>query len=142
MIVGDLTRDAAAQSFISLANADAYLAPEGRADWLAAGDDARSAALVRASRWLAARYRFGPLTPAGLTRLGHVAARIAAETLDTPIFAGTDTARAIKTAKAGSASITYQDGLSADAAGLAWPWLAPMLDGLIRRGSGIGALVV
>lgn len=138
LIVGNLLTDPAAQSFISVAAADAYLMPERHEAWDLAGDDRREAALVQASRWLAGAYDFRPLDFAQMIRLGQVAARLAVEMLSSrkaSLFAGTDTAKAIKTAKAGSAEITYQDGLKADAAGMAWPWLKPMLAGLIVSGN-------
>ena len=49
-----------------------------------------------------------------------------------PLFAGTETGKVVKSATAGSVSVTYQDGIRADAAGMAWPWLKPMLAGLIH----------
>lgn len=132
LTVGNLLTDPAAQSFISVADADAYLMPERIEAWDLARSDRREAALVQASRWLAATYRFRPLDSAGLVRLGHVAARLAGETIGKPMFAGINTAKAIKSAGAGSAQITFRDDLKADAAGLAWPWLKPMLAGLVH----------
>lgn len=141
--VGNLLTDPAAQSFISLVDADDYLAPEQNTAWDIARNDQREAALVRASRWLVGAYRFLPLDDTGLVQIGRVAARLAAETMtlhgdsDTtvrPLFAGTDTGKVVKSATAGSVAVTYQDGIRADAAGMAWPWLKPMLAGLIRSG--------
>lgn len=149
LIVGNLLTDPAAQSFISLVDADAYLAPEQNTAWDVARNDQREAALVRASRWLVGTYRFLPLDDAGLVQIGRVAARLAAETMtlqgDTkadvrPLFAGTDTGKVVKSATAGSVSVTYQDGIRADAAGMAWPWLKPMLAGLIRSGNTVPVL--
>ena len=149
LIVGNLLTDPAAQSFISLIDADDYLAPEQNTAWDVARNDQREAALVRASRWLVGAYRFLPLTDAGLVQIGRVAARLAAETLvlesDTkstvrPLFAGTETGKVVKSATAGSVSVTYQDGIRADAAGMAWPWLKPMLAGLIRSGNTVPVL--
>ena len=143
LIVGNLLTDPAAQSFISLVDADDYLAPEQNTAWDIARNDQREAALVRASRWLVGAYRFLPLDDTGLVQIGRVAARLAAETMtlhgdsDTtvrPLFAGTDTGKVVKSATAGSVAVTYQDGIRADAAGMAWPWLKPMLAGLIRSG--------
>lgn len=149
LIVGNLLTDPAAQSFISLADADDYLAPEQNTAWDIARNDQREAALVRASRWLVGAYRFLPLDDAGLIQIGRVVARLAAETMtlqgdaDTtvrPLFAGTDTGKVVKSATAGSVSVTYQDGIRADAAGMAWPWLKPMLAGLIRSGNTVPVL--
>ena len=134
LIVGNLLTDPAAQSFISLADADDYLAPEQNTAWDIARNDQREAALVRASRWLVGVYRFLPLDDTGLVQIGRVAARLAAETVGNPLFAGTDTGKVVKSATAGSVAVTYQDGIRADAAGMAWPWLKPMLAGLIRSG--------
>ena len=149
LIVGNLLTDLAAQSFISLVDADDYLAPEQNTAWDIARNDQREAALVRASRWLVGAYRFLPLDDARLVQIGRVAARLAAETMtlqgdsDTtvrPLFAGTDTGKVVKSATAGSVSVTYQDGIKADAAGMAWPWLKPMLAGLIRSGNTVPVL--
>lgn len=147
IITDDLLTNPAAQSFISLEDADAYLAPEQRHAWDAAPNDQREAALVQASRWLVAAYRLRPLDAVGLVRVGHIVARLAAETLaegSLNLFTGTNTAKAIKSIKAGSVDVVYQDTLKADAAGRAWSWLDPMLSGLLlpRLGIGIGALVV
>lgn len=143
MIVGDLTTDPAAQSFISHDAAYAYLAPEKHLAWDIAYPDDQEAALVRASRWLAATYRFAPLGPDGLTLLGRVAARLAAETIDKPLFVGIDTGSIVTSEKVGPVSTSYATGIRADAAGMLWPWLAPMLEGLLRTTRiGIGAMVV
>lgn len=135
LIVGNLLTDPAAQSFVSLVDADDYLAPEQNTAWDVARNDQREAALVRASRWLVGAYRFLPLNDAGMAQIGRVTARLAAESIDKPLFAGTEAGKVVKTATAGSVSVTYQDGIRADAAGMAWPWLKPMLAGLIRSGN-------
>lgn len=142
--VGNLLTDPAAQSFISLQEADDYLAPEQNTAWDIARNDQREAALVRASRWLVGAYRFLPLDDAGLMQMGRVAARLAAETLvlqgdtDTgvrPLFAGTDTGAVVASERVGPVAVTYATGVRADAAGMAWPWLKPMLSGLIQSGA-------
>lgn len=135
LIVGNLLTDPAAQSFISLADADDYIGVEQNDTWNLARSDEQEAALVRASRWLVGAYRFLPLDDAGLVQIGRVAARLAAESIDKPLFAGTETRKAIKSMSAGSVSITYEGGIKADAAGMAWPWLKPMLTGLIHNGT-------
>lgn len=145
IITGDLLTDPAAQSFISVEDADAYLAPERRHAWDVAQDDQREAALVQASRWLGVAYRLRPLDSVGLIRIGHVVARLAAETLaegSLNLFTGTNTSKVIKSVKAGSVDVVYQDALKADAAGRAWPWLDSMLFGLVQSRFGIGAMVV
>lgn len=140
LIVGNLLTDPAAQSFISREDADAYLGVEMNEAWNLAGHDEQEAALVRASRWLVGAYRFLPLDIAGLAQIGRVTARLAGESMNRPLFAGTDTGKVVKTATAGSVSVTYQDGIRADAAGMAWPWLKPMLAGLIRSGNTVPVL--
>ena len=135
LIVGNLLTDPAAQSFISLADADDYLGIEQNNAWNLARSDQQEAALVRASRWLVGAYRFLPLDTAGLVQIGRVAARLAAESMDKPLFAGTDTRKAVQSLSAGSVSITYAGAMRADAAGMAWPWLKPMLAGLVQSGA-------
>lgn len=129
--VGDLTTDPAAQSFISVVDADAYLAPERNASWLALDEAAKEAALVHASRWLVASYEFRKLDAAGLAKVELVASRLAVESLSVALFAGTDTAAQVQSETVGPISVTYRNGtLRADAAGMSWPWLKAMLRGL------------
>ena len=143
LIVGNLLTDPTAQSFISLIDADDYIGVEQHYAWDVARNDQREAALVRASRWLVATFRFGPLDDAGLMRVGRVAARLAAESMTVPLFAGTDTTALVTSVKVGPISESYADPMNADAAGMSWPWLRPMLSGLITTPEGRGwALVV
>lgn len=135
LIVGNLLTDPAAQSFISLADADAYLGIEQNDAWNITAMEHKEAALVRASRWLVAAYRFLPLDDAGIVQIGRVAARLAAETMTRPLFTGTDTGAVVQSERVGPVSVTYATGLKADAAGIAWPWLKPMLAGLIATQS-------
>lgn len=135
LIVGNLLTDPAAQSFISLADADDYIGVEQNDTWNLARSDEQEAALVRASRWLAGAYRFAPLDAAGLAQVGRVVARLAAETVGKPLFAGTDTGAVVASERVGPVAVTYATGLKADAAGIAWPWLKPMLSGLIQSGA-------
>lgn len=135
LIVGNLLTDPAAQSFISLVDADAYIGVEQHEAWDLARNDQREAALVRASRWLVGAYRFLPLDDAGLVQIGRVAARLAAETMGKPLFAGTDTGAVVQSERVGPVAVTYATGIKADAAGIAWPWLKPMLAGLIANGT-------
>lgn len=138
--VGNLLTDPAAQSFISLADADAYLGIEQNDAWNLARSDQQEAALVRASRWLVGAYSFLPLDDAGLMQIGRVTARLAAETMDKPLFTGTDTGAVVQSERVGPVSVTYATGIKADAAGMAWPWLKPMLAGLIRSGNTVPVL--
>lgn len=135
LIVGNLLADPAAQSFISLIDADDYIGVEQNNAWNLARSDQQEAALVRASRWLVGAYRFLPLNDAGLVQIGRVAARLAAESMDKPLFAGADTGAVVQSERVGPVSVTYATGIKADAAGMAWPWLKPMLAGLIHSGS-------
>ena len=140
LIVGNLLADPAAQSFISREDADAYLGVEMNEAWNLAGHDEQEAALVRASRWLVGAYRFLPLDVAGLAQMGRVTARLAGESMNRPLFAGTDTGAVVQSERVGPVSVTYATGVKADAAGMAWPWLKPMLAGLIRSGSTVPVL--
>ena len=143
LIVGNLLTDPSAQSFISLDDADVYLGIENIEAWQLAVTSAKEAALVRASRWLVATFRFGALDDVGLARVGRVAARLAAESLTVPLFAGTDTTALVTSVKVGPISESYAGPMKADAAGMSWPWLRPMLSGLITTPEGRGwALVV
>ena len=140
LIVGNLLTDPAAQSFISREDADAYLGVEMNEAWNLAGHDEQEAALVRASRWLVGAYRFLPLDVAGLAQMGRVTARLAGESMNRPLFAGTDTGAVVQSERVGPVSVTYATGVKADAAGMAWPWLKPMLAGLIRSGNTVPVL--
>ena len=131
LIVGNLLTDPAAQSFISREDADAYLGVEMNEAWNLAGHDVQEAVLVRASRWLVGAYRFLPLDAGGLAQMGRVTARLAGESMDRPLFAGTDTDAVVQSERVGPVSVTYATGIKADAAGMAWPWLKPMLSGLV-----------
>lgn len=147
LIAGNLLTDPAAQSFISLAAAVAYLEPEAAdADaeaplgrWLLLDSASQEATLIRASRWLAGAYDWQPLTEAGLVRAGHVAARVAAETVGRGIYSGTEAAAVIASESVGVGSIresiTYREGVQADVAGLALPWLKQALRGLVHSGN-------
>lgn len=139
LIVGNLLTDPAAQSFISREDACTYLSPERIEAWFNANDLDRDAALVRASRWLAGNFSWNVLRTADLVRVGQVTARLAAETMSRPIFAGVDAATVLASESVTvgkiSESKTYREGLTADAAGLLLPWLRPSLAGLIKGGN-------
>lgn len=139
LIVGNLLTDPNAQSFESLEDADAYLAPELHCGWSKLGTPQREAQLVRASRWLAGAYRWNCLNDEGLRRVGQVTARLAAETIDRDFFAGSVAAEALASESVTvgriSESKTYRNGVTADAAGLMLPWLLPALSGLVRAGN-------
>lgn len=136
--VGNLLTDPAAQSFISLDAADDYLAPEKREVWDMAADMDQEAALVQASRWLAASMQWQPsmlAARADLTRVGQVAARLAVEALTVDLYAATETTSQIQSERVGSVGVTYFAPGRAQAAGRVWPWLLPMLSGLVNNGS-------
>lgn len=140
LIVGNLLTDPAAQSFISLSDAVAYLEPEAAgADattplgrWMLLDSASQEGTLVSASRWLAGAYAWNTLRDGDLARVGHVAARLAVETVGRGMYAGTDTASVIASESVGSVAVTYREGMKADAGGLALPWIKPMLAGLVR----------
>lgn len=136
--VGNLLSDPAAQSFISVVDADNYLAPEQRFGWDTADNAAREAGLVQASRWLAASMQWQPSMLAvstDLTRVGQVAARLAVEALTNDLYAATDTTAQVQSERVGSVGVTYFAPNRAQAAGRIWPWLLPMLSGLVSNGS-------
>lgn len=145
---GNLLTDPDAQSFISVADADAYLMPEQRIAWDLATNTAREAALVTASRWLASTMAWRSdllayaMPAADLVRIGQVTARLAVEALSTDLYAATVTGKTIKRAKAGSAEVEYADDAHrAQAAGRLWPWLLPMLGGLIGNSGALRRVV-
>lgn len=130
IVVGDLLSDTDVQSFISVADADAYLAPEARAAWEGATAAQKEAALVVASRWLAFTFVWDvtELDADELVQVGRVAARVAVEALSRDLMAPYDPATAVKSERVGPISIVYRDIRSAS---LVWPWLVPMLTGLV-----------
>ncbi|VDS08877.1 hypothetical protein PARHAE_02062 [Paracoccus haematequi] len=151
LIVGNLLTDPEAQSFISLADALAYLEPEAAvaapetamAQWIAADETVQEASLVRVSRWLAGHFQWYPLGAVELIRVGHVAARLAAESHGRETFAGVDGSAAVKREKVGPIEVEYVGASVADVGGLSFDWLRPMLRGLIAApGLGIGVMVV
>lgn len=150
IIVGNLLSDPNAQSFISLSDAMDYMEPERNPMWDAATVNKKEAALVCASRWLAMNYTWkSPLTPAELVRIGRIATRIAADTIDIVIMKAEDVSGdVVKSERFGDVSFTYQDRApDAHAAGMRWPWLGNALKGLTYdsgRGSmsRFGVLVV
>lgn len=140
MEVGNLLLDPAAQSFISREDADAYLSIEaaGRvSDWLLSGVMAQEASLAGASRWMADTLSWcrRDLDEADMIRVGRAAARLAVTA--TEFWAPEAIGKTAKRYKAGSVEVEYQGGLvlGAKAAGQAFPWLYPMLDGLVCSGS-------
>lgn len=151
LLVGNLLIDPGVNSFISDADAVAYLAVEaapptsavGR--WLALEQSAREGSLVRASRWMAdvLNWRFRNLSDAEMLRVAHVAARMAASSVTLDLYSSQKEGK-FKRVKADTVEVEYRDGtLTAQAAGFSWPWLLPALDGLLReRRLGIGAIVV
>lgn len=139
LIVGDVTVDPTAQSFISLIDAVTYLEAEAAGQsigtpigkWITMDESTQEASLVSASRWMAGAFRWRALGDADLARLGRVATRLAVETVGRSVFAGLDANGIASREKVGSIDITYRDDITADAAGLVLPWLHPALRGLI-----------
>lgn len=145
LVVGNLLTDPEATSFISLADALAYLTAEGAdagentplGKWFASGTPDQEATLVRASRWLAVSLSWcdTALSDDDLVRVGHVAARLAVQALTVDLWAS-EGAKDAKRYKAGSVEVEYQDGRSsgAKAGGKKFPWVYPMLRGLLCGG--------
>ena len=144
VIVGNLLTDPTAQSFISLADAVAYLEPEAAVAgagsplslFMAADAPMQEGALVRTSRWLAGSFRWQVLDDAALLRVGYVAARLAAETFGRETFAGVDPSAAVKREKVDVIETEYFEPGATDTAGLSFDWLRPMLFGLIEADRG------
>lgn len=140
LIVGDLLSDPSAQSFISLEDADAYLAPEGNASWMVATVPQREAALVIASRWLLATmpWAVDELDSDGQAQVGRAAARVAVEALSRDLMAVRDPGSEVRSERVGPVAVEYRDTRS----GPVWPWLRPMLAGLVRSGGTAAVKVV
>ena len=146
LIVGNLLTDPAANSFISVADAVAYLTDEASGQlppapvgqWLTAAESDQESSLVRASRWLAVgpTWRCNALSDADLVRVGHVAARLAVIALSTDLWAVEDQAPTAKRYKADTVEVEYFEakpkGLRAGGKG--FPWIYPMLRGLLCGG--------
>ena len=145
LVVGNLLTDPAANSFISVADAQAFLGVEtGASDptspvgaWLAAGTVEQEQTLVSASRWLAVSLSWcdPDLSEDDLARVGQVAARLAVQALTVDLWAS-EGAKDAKRYKAGTVEVEYQDRQSggAKAGGKRFPWVYPMLRGLICGG--------
>lgn len=137
LVVGNLLIDPASNSFISVADADTYLAVEGNDQWAAATVPDKEAALVNASRWLAVSLSWcdPDLSADDLARVGQVAARLAVQALTIDLWAS-EGAKEAKRYKAGTVEVEYQDRQSggAKAGGKRFPWVYPMLRGLLCGG--------
>lgn len=154
LIVGNLLTVPAATSFISLADAEAYLTHEGAGQvdttpigrWFVASSSVKEATLVRVSRWMAASLSWArtDLSEIDLLRVGHVAARLATNALSVDLYAAADAKGPIKRAKAGTVEVEYAGGMvEYQAGGKYWPWLTSQLAGLlVTPRSGIGILVI
>lgn len=154
LVVGNLLLNPLAQSFISDADAVAYLQVEAPASptvaaWIIRNPDQREASLASASRWMAMVLHWcrRDLTTDELSVVGLVAARVAAETWGAALYGSSTSARVKKRVKAGSVEVEYADVAEAyaqaRAGGNSWPWIDAMLNGLIcDPHCGIGALVV
>lgn len=144
LIVGNLLTDTAANSFISLADAEAYLAEEaalatdtsdlGR--WLLLDDGQKDASLIVASRWMAASLPWGRcgIAEAQLPQAGHVAARLAVLAAQGGLWASEAIGKTAKRYKADGVEIEYADASKvrgARAGGKLFPWMYPMLRGML-----------
>lgn len=140
LVVGDLLDDTDAQSFISEADADAYLSPENNTAWEAATTADREAALVVASRWLVASVPWivTYLDADAQVRVGRATARIAVEALSRDLMAAVDRQSQVRSESVGPVSVEYRDTRS----GLAFPWLRQMLAGLVMTGGSAAVPVV
>lgn len=138
LIVGNLLTDQTANSWISVADADAYLAVEGNAEWSQATEPAKEAALVNSSRWLAYSLPWcsPDLTDDQLTQVGYVAARLAVQALTTDLWAAEGVNGPVNRYKADTVEIQYFEGSKsgATAGGKSYPWVYPMLRGMLCGG--------
>ena len=136
LIVGNLLTDPAATSFISTADALAYLMAEGNANWITEDEARQEATLIAASRWMAVSLPWcrDDLTAAELARVGYVAARLAVQALTVDLWAAPDVGKDAKRYKAGSVEVEYHSATAArgaQAGGTRFPWAYPMLKGLL-----------
>lgn len=144
LIVGNLLTTPAATSFISLADAVAYLEAEAAGagvgtpmgDWLVSGFDVQEATLARASRWMAISLPWcrNDMQAADLVAIGHVAARLAVQALNVDLWAAPEVGKDAKRYKAGSVEVEYHSATAArgaQAGGRRFPWAYPMLKGLL-----------
>lgn len=143
LIIGDLTVDPSATSFIALADARAYLSAEGNAALSDIADDKASGALVASSRWLASAFYWNPLTADNLVVVGQIAARLAAVGIGEDFFAGLSLDEQYSQVSVGPVAVTYRTDIKVDTLNKSFPWLRTALRGLIRSRDGfIGAMVV
>lgn len=144
LIVGNLLTDPLANSFISLSDAEAYLSLEGAlagdqsemGKWFLLDNARKEASLVIASRWMAASLPWGRegIAESDLVRVGYVAARLAVIAAQSSLWASEAIGKQAKRYKAGSVEIEYQSAGSirgAKAGGKAFPWVYPMLRGIL-----------
>lgn len=149
LTVGNLLDNPAANSFISLSDATEYLTDEGAGyregtalgDWFATGSDVQESALVRASRWMATNLPWcsAELEDDDLVRVGRVAARLSVDALTTDLWSAETLGKDAKRYKAGSVEVEYHSPAAAHGAragGKRFPWVYPMLKGLLRGGNG------
>lgn len=149
LIVGDLLTDPAAQSFISLSDAVAYLQAEASGAlppsplgaWITANEGDQESSLVKASRWMAVSlpWRREGIPDRDLERVAHVAARMAVLALSGDLWAAEAIGKSARRYKAGSVEIEYHAPgtvRGANAGGKRFPWVYPMLAGLICAASG------
>lgn len=156
IIVEDGTGLADAESFASVAEADAYCTLRGLADWAALTTGAKEAALVNATEYLSDAFDWvgerltdeqalawprtasysGQRAPAGVpNKVKAAAIRVAnlAGTAGATLFASVAAGDALRRVKAGSVEVEFADAAAQIAASGrdAMPWLVDMLAGLI-----------
>ena len=142
LVVGNLLQDPAANSFISLSDAVAYLTDEASGAlpdaalgiWMTSAESDQESSLVRASRWMAGALFWckRDLDAADFLRVGQIAARLAVSAITVDLYEAAQPASMKKRVKAGSVEVEYMDAQQAtQAAGRTWPWLMPMLRGLV-----------
>lgn len=147
LIVGNLLADPLAQSFISLADAEDYLSAEAAGSgsdqplgrWLTLTTGEKESSLVSASRWLAVSLSWcsGPLLVADLVRVGRVAAKLAVAAKSADLWASEEIGKMAKRYKADTVEIEYHSptlARGAIAGGRRFPWIYPMLRGLLCGG--------
>lgn len=147
-----------ANSFVSVADADTYLADRGRTAWVALTTQQREYALIAATDYINSAFSFvgnrrtttqalawprvSPgdwRTPAGVpVQVKQAVTRVAdlAATEGLSLFGAVNGTDLVKRVQAGSVSVEFSDmGLSVSATGRAMmPWLSDLMAGLIVSG--------
>lgn len=155
--VGNLLKDYSANSFISLADANSYLAVEAGATsvkrWLDMPAAMQEASLIHVSRWMANTLEWcsSDLDAQELQLVGQAAARLAVAmsasgTLG-DAYSNENSEAPVKRLKADTVEIEFAIPTDAADAATQWPWLYAMLRKLLclndgRRVLGLGVYVV